>query len=313
MSNIVVTDHGAHPTAAAYYRMCTYELIGANGRLSLGQVFPIQDLTLTALLDKVTQELSRQNGTLVLACHGNPDALIIPLYSGDKIKASRDALNLLGSGRSASAVAPLLKMSETQLNSLRAKMDAVRAMSLDRVEIRGCRVGDSSMTMEAIRDFFGAAKVGAPKIFNAWGTMRADTNQANYNYSRYDRLRHGYHATVGSGGHLGFEFQRRTRTTFRIRNARATSQAHLRRWAVETFPIRLRTMVSTAQGQVAQYRDLREDQVDPDPYDDVPARNLPIHMQLTDSDEIRMPLTTEYRNNLDEVSRPDPNDPLSGF
>lgn len=318
MSNIVVIDHGAHPSAAAYYRLCTYELTGTSGRMALGGVFPIQNLTLGSLMDKIIAELPDQNGTLVLACHGNPEGLIIPMITGDQIKCSRDALNLISSGRPASAVASPLGLTEGELNGLRTKMDAVRAKSLDRIEIRGCRVGQRTTTMEAIQRFLGAANIGAPTVFNAWSTCNPNSHSGSYDYTRYDRETNGYHATIGNSGHLGFIFDRRGQTSFRLRNVRATSSMDVKRWAVQAFPIRLRTMITPAQGPaVPQYRDLRQDVVDPDPYDDVPSNNLPIHMQLDDDDNLIMPNSATYRTNLEEISGLrgafDPNDPLSGL
>ncbi len=319
MSNIVVTHHAAHPAAAPYYNMCSWEQVGATGRIGLGSVFPTSQFTMEAVLDKITGQLSGEGGTIVIVCHGNTGGLIFPLVNNHARKASAQALNMLSSPSRDGEIAGPLAVPEAAIARLRGKMRAAQAKSLDRVEIRGCRVGAEVSTMRAIQRFFGARCVGAPVIYNAYTTCDANTNNPNYDYARHYNGSNRYHWQVAGGGHVGFRFERQARTAFRLRNIRATSPAAFRRWMIQNYPIRLHQVQQTATGPVDVYRDLRAGEVDPDPYDDVPMSNTPIHMQVGDGDRLTLPLEPSYRTNLAEVCGAPPSgqidlsDELSGL
>ncbi len=319
MSSIVVTDHDAHPAAGRYYNMCSWEQTGASGRLGLGSVFPIAQFTMEAVLDQIAGQSSGEGGTIVIVCHGNTGGLIFPLVHRHARKASAQALNMLSGTDDDAAIAQPLSVPEAAIARLRGKMRAAQAKSLDRVEIRGCRVGAEVPTMRAIQRFFGARCVGAPVIYNAYTTCDANTNNPNYDYATHYSGTNRYHWQVGGGGHVGFRFQRQAQTRFQLRNVRASSPAAFRRWMIQNYPIRLHQVQQTATGPVDTYRDMRAGEVDPDPYDDVPMSHTPIHMQVGDGDRLTLPLESSYRTNLAEVCGAPPSlefdlsDPSSGL
>jgi hypothetical protein len=228
-------------------------------------------------------------------------------------------LNLLSGSSSDGDIAPRLAVPEAAIARLRGKMRAAQAKALDRVEIRGCRVGAEVSTMRAIQRFFGARCVGAPVIYNAYTTCRANPNNPNYDYATHYSGSNQYHWQVDGGGHVGFRFQRQAQTAFRLRNVRASSPAAFRRWMIQNYPIRLHQVQQTATGPVDTYRDMRAGEVDPDPYDDVPMRDTPLHMQVGANDRLTLPLESSYRTNLAEVCGAPPSlefdlsDPSSGL
>lgn len=303
MPAIVIIDQAEFPHAPAYYRMCTWEPIGARGSLVLGRIFPVRPLTIERILDVILAQYTTPNGTVITVHHANPDGIVLPLVQRQRMRASRDALNLLTSGRSASSIAEPLRLPEADVARLQGKMQRVQALTLARLEIRGCRLGQSESTMRAVKRFFGAACIGAPTVFNAYGELRPVTRSPTFNYESLERVEGGNHYRVGSDGHVGMVFDRTGRTSFRMGNIRATTEQVYRRWFITKFPVRnlIRMPAGTSGATVEVYMDMRSNEIDADPFDDVPLPASPIHFQLTEQDELHLPLEQDYRNNLREI------------
>ena len=302
MSTMVIINETEFPTAPAYYRMCTWEPVAGRGHLRLGRVIAEQNLTMEKVFDIILRSAPAQGGVIMLVTHAAPEAIILPLVKGHKRVALRDAMLLLSSGRSASSIYQQLDLSEKVVERLLKKMHAVHEKKLARVEVRGCRLGQDRSTMQAAKDFFGARCIGAPTEFNAYGNTNPDLHSAHYKFKRYDRQRGGNRYWMPGDHEVGMEFRRTGRTTFRMRNVRANTPTAWRRWAVSMFPIRFAMSVPVKAGvSVPMPWDMRSNNADPNPFDDVKLPRTPIHFQLTDKEELHLPLEAAYRANLEVI------------
>jgi len=301
LTNIVIIDQTNFQHAASYFGMVTWEPVNGVG-IVIGRVFEVRRLDIDTMLDHIITHLSSSSDTAIVVCHANPDGLILRLIGGRGAGASRDALNLLSGSRPAADVAGPLGLREEQVTNLREKMRAVQALSLDRLEIRGCRVGSNEMTMAAIKRFFGVRKVGAPTVYNAYGRMSVRRDQ-QYDYSRYENQAGGHRYPAGSNDEVGMIFQRSGPIGFTLNNIRTTGEQGFRRWGNAMFPIRMKIVFPGHRGigAITLYNDPSSGEFDLNPLDDVPYPRLPIHFQLTASDELYFPLQQDYLDNLNVV------------
>jgi hypothetical protein len=174
-----------HPHAPPWYKSSPVEPIGNKSTISVKDVTLLEKITLEAVLDQIIA--SKGTTEVVLVSHGSGSGLALPLRDGSTAGAEREVIFALSADRpgedvgidgttkiktpkiSEKAVADLTRLAESQVTTLRTKMNQVRSMKLKHVAFRACNMGISPETMQAFRTFFGAASVSAPKEFDSYG------------------------------------------------------------------------------------------------------------------------------------------------
>lgn len=177
---IIQGGERGHPFAPPWYRSNPVEPIGNSSQIVVKDVTVLEDMTLDSIMDVIIR--AKQTEILVV-CHGWSEGLAIPLMKGRGITggAQRQQIFPLSADRafedggiktpiiSAKDVADQAHMSEQQVTALRAKMNQIRALSLAHVAFRACDMGQSTDSLQAFRNFFGAKSVSAPQLEDSYG------------------------------------------------------------------------------------------------------------------------------------------------
>jgi hypothetical protein len=183
---VILIDREAHPHAPDWYQSRPSEPSGNGLTLTSDVVVALSPITLDAVLTE-TLSRGRSGADVTLVCHARDMGLAIRLVNGGAVRARYDAIGWLASdrevtsdgisapARAASEVAPILMMSETQVTTLREKMNRVRAMRLRHVALRGCNVGTWSNALGNYRDFFGCRSLSGPTLRDTYGVISATT------------------------------------------------------------------------------------------------------------------------------------------
>jgi hypothetical protein len=115
-------------------------------------------------------------GNVVLACHGNTRGL--KLFIGDKAqdvhleREAADAIRRNQSGNETDAnTAQILKMKPDAWAKLKAQIEKVQALGLNRVDARACNIGQDADSMSAMQQFFNCSTFCSPKILDSFGPI----------------------------------------------------------------------------------------------------------------------------------------------
>jgi hypothetical protein len=171
---VAFTDSTGLPEAASYFDAFRQEPIRSGGDITVAKVVPVPSMTLISLLTAIKQESGLK--TLVLACHGSTQGLLIGL----KIYASSNtfdtnAIDMLGSKRGDTAAeakkADGLNLSAKDFTTLRDLSDAVRGIGISRVVIRGCKIGENVAVLAKLKTFFGCVAICAPTVKAYFGKL----------------------------------------------------------------------------------------------------------------------------------------------
>jgi len=175
-----------HPHAPLWYTRNPVEPIGNNSSITVKSTVVHESMTLESILDQIIQ---LESGTeIVIVCHGDGEGLELRLQKGSTAGAERDVIFALAADqpgeeigydgtklktprKSDADLAILTRLTEPQVQALRAKMTQVRAKKLKHIAFRACNMGlhKDRDTMIAFRNFFGAASISAPKEFDSYG------------------------------------------------------------------------------------------------------------------------------------------------
>ncbi|XXT18305.1 hypothetical protein WME94_49555 [Sorangium sp. So ce429] len=177
-----------HPIADEFYRRCPDEPIGATETMHVDGRVLLPGMTLDSLLTSMAT-LAAGGGALVVQ-HGTPEGLSMQLVPGaqplvpargrqraEYVLADARSMGVLADAPGSDALVPVpdaeaatrLNISATQVASLRALMRQVQGLRLAHVGLRACNVGQDSDRTEAIKRFFGAQRLSAPKKRDSYG------------------------------------------------------------------------------------------------------------------------------------------------
>lgn len=183
---VILIDRGAHPHAADWYQSRPSEPSGNGLTLTADDVVALPLITIDAVLTEILRR-GRSGADVMLVCHARETGLAIRLISGGAVRARYDAIGFLASDHEtasdgipapacpASAAAPILMMSESQVTALREKMNRVRALRLRHVALRGCNVGSWSNALGNYREFFGCQSLSGPTLRDTYGVILPPT------------------------------------------------------------------------------------------------------------------------------------------
>ena len=115
-------------------------------------------------------------GNVVLVCHGNTRGLT--LYIGDKKQdvhlelQAADAIRRNQAGKESDEdTAQILKMKPDAYAKLKAQIEKVQALGLNRVDARSCNIGQNADAMSAMQQFFNCSTFCSPKILDSFGAI----------------------------------------------------------------------------------------------------------------------------------------------
>lgn len=236
MPTHVFIDAASFPAAQGYFSASQSERT-AGGTLALqaSHLHSVADFTLANVLSAITNHAAAGDD-IIIVCHGTTAGMSPRLSEDTDVTANSDALNLLSSGRSAASIHDSLRLSEAQAQALKDQRAAVQALGLRRVEIRGCKIGQHQSALSAIRRFFGAGTVGAPRVRNSYARVSFRTNGTEANF-RSITQRRGQVFEVG-GGRVGFVIEMTGHSRFRVTEAWASSPQVLDEWQRQMFSFR---------------------------------------------------------------------------
>lgn len=178
---IVQGGERGHPSAPAWYQSNPIEPIGNRKQIVVKNVIKLDDMTLDSLMDVMIREKEKE---VVVVCHGWSEGLAIPLMGGGIIPggAQRQQIYGLSADRSfddgglktpiisVQEVASRAHLQESDVTRLRTKMNQIRDLKLDHIAFRACNMAaESTDTLQAFRNFFGAKSVSAPKLEDSYG------------------------------------------------------------------------------------------------------------------------------------------------
>jgi len=111
-------------------------------------------------------------GNIVLVCHGTNDGLT--LHIGDKgvtlFIEALDAIRLNQEGKKSNVdTAQILKMEPDAYGTLKALIERVQKLKLNRVDVRACEIGQNDVVMSALQQFFNCNTFCAPKLLDSFG------------------------------------------------------------------------------------------------------------------------------------------------
>jgi hypothetical protein len=243
MGAIAIVQGGpeGHPHAPLWYGSNPVEPIGDKSSLTVKDTTLFETITLDSVLDHI---LASKAYEIVIVCHGGGSGLDLPLLPGAAAGAevriifplsadvSREETGIGGVKtktpiRSDKDVADTAMLTESQVKALRAKMNQIRKLKLKHVAFRACTMGINKDTLEAFRNFFGAASVSAPTQFDSYGTFRPSIG-ADLNGWAKSMRKSGYQISVEGAVAFGTKDTSNARV-YKI-ECRATSEDEFSAW-----------------------------------------------------------------------------------
>ncbi len=207
-----------HPHALPWYRTNPLEPIDGSSVIAVKDAMVTDVMTLEAILDAM---LANQDATeIVIVSHGSGVGLAIPVSPGARSGAEAQIILALSADRSREEVeygtkiktpiksvkdvADLTMLTEDKVNILRTKMNQVQKMNLKHVAFRACNMGGNKDTMVAFRNFFGAASVSAPRLFDSYGKFAPAIVGGLEDWAKAKR-RKGYHISIDNDVAFGIK------------------------------------------------------------------------------------------------------------
>lgn len=169
------TDQSGHPTAGDYYRTFPDEPVLPSGTLHVQHVTELSGLTVSSLLGAI---LASTHTNILIACHGNPNGLRIPLIEGVDRDLGAFAAELLAQWREGKqeefVMARSLGWDTWKLRPLGEFQERVKAIGnkkLGRVELRACNTGADIETLKSLRHFFASKSLTAPTVLDGYAPI----------------------------------------------------------------------------------------------------------------------------------------------
>ncbi|MBL8795662.1 MAG: DUF4157 domain-containing protein [Planctomycetia bacterium] len=153
----------------------------------------LANINLFDVLSRAAEYALTPNGAVLIECHGDPDGLSIPLIPGGlprKIgptgptsiidyltcrhkKYSDDAaaygMFMYEYSKSSGQTERDRQRAVKQLQTMRQKIDILRAKQLRHVAFRACQVGKNPAALNGLKELFGAEHASAPKLRTFFG------------------------------------------------------------------------------------------------------------------------------------------------
>jgi len=127
------------------------------------------------LLDAIAANVPA-GGNALVTCHGNTHGL--KLFFGDpknKIQLETEAMDSVKRNQDGKETdeqtRQILKLSATELTALKASLEKVQKLGLNRIDVRACNVGSSATSMSQLQIFFNCSTFCAPKILDSFGVI----------------------------------------------------------------------------------------------------------------------------------------------
>ena len=212
---IIQGGERGHPFAPPWYSSNPVEPIGNRSQIIVKDVSVLKDMTLESVMDAIVREKQKE---ILLVCHGWTDGLALPLMEGGGITggAQRQQIFPLSADRSfddggmktpvrsVKDVADQAHLSEEQVITLRAKMNQIRDLKLEHVAFRACDMGQSTDSLQAFRNFFGAKSVSAPRLEDTYGQFRSVVGAGVEDWAKAKR-KEGFHVSIDRGVAFGIK------------------------------------------------------------------------------------------------------------
>jgi hypothetical protein len=156
--------------------MCPNEPVLPDGLMPIDRLAYVKDMSVTSLLDAIVAKGSAvSGGDVLLVSHGTIEGLDLNLTKKSQVKLQGRALEALVENASGGLgdfeTARILRTTVDALSVLKEKMAKVRALSINRLELRCCLLGDGPRYLDLTRVFFGASSACAPDVLNAIGAF----------------------------------------------------------------------------------------------------------------------------------------------
>ena len=234
MGTVFVTVAGQHGNNAENF----YNMFPAEPVLPTPQILQIENVvrvsqpSLFTLLRAIVRQGDRD---IVVVSHGVPTQLAIRVMPGIDVGLDAAFVNAILGSDSNAILARRLRTNVRKIAALRTRIHAVQQLNLQRLELRACRVGASSLTLEALKRLFGASVVSAPRVFDGYGGIRdtrPETDAAVL--SRWQRRNPNYQ-TFGTSPNRFFWVNNGSVDPPGISNVFAESWAGVRAWVEAKF------------------------------------------------------------------------------
>jgi hypothetical protein len=229
-----------HPHALPWYRSNPLEPIDGSSVIAVKDAMVTDVMTLEALLDAI---LANQGTTeILIVSHGSGAGLAIPVRPGARSGAEAQVILALAADRSREEVeygtkiktpiksdkdvADLTMLTEDKVSTLRMKMNQVQKMNLKHAAFRACNMGINKDTMVAFRNFFGAASVSAPRLFDSYGKFAPAILGGLEDWAKAKRKK-GYHISIDDD--VAFGIKKTDNFIYTI-EAAATSKDAFKDW-----------------------------------------------------------------------------------
>jgi len=169
----------AQPRALPYYTQFPKEPIpeSAGGFVSIDQTVEVGDETLTTLLGTITKNVSKKGQDVLCAMHGSPEGLRIEIINrvGLEAAAMRLMLAVLEGRQEDPWVFKELRLDDktgpAKWKPIKELIQKVRALELNRLDLRACQVGNDADTMYYLQQFFNCKVCCAPKAWDVFGQI----------------------------------------------------------------------------------------------------------------------------------------------
>lgn len=178
---IAFIDAAAHRHAVAWYRLTPFETMGSY-RAPVTRAVPIARISLEAVLEAIlATPPDAGKRDVIIVGHARDIGLAMPLSSHGRAQSRVDMIRMLAADRgSADGLAPPVSareisqvsgLPERAVDTLRDKMNRVRALRINSVSFRACNIGRWIDTLRDYRRFFGCARVTAPDVRDSYGRI----------------------------------------------------------------------------------------------------------------------------------------------
>jgi hypothetical protein len=182
-NTIAFVESKTHPSAIPFYGLFPNEPIPpekAAGSVTVTKVVELKDSKALTLLDAIGDNAKKGDSVLIVM-HGTDTGLWAEIGSEGKGKSLRrvrlqlNALNVIrrhaeGAHDDAEAAKRLL-IDAAGWKKLKAQIDRVQKLELDRVDLRACNTGQNSIVMNALQIFFNCNTLCAPAIYDSFGPI----------------------------------------------------------------------------------------------------------------------------------------------
>lgn len=219
---VAFTDPTVHPASAPFYRMFPWEPIAPLREIKVDSVVQINNMRMEQLLDRIPAAVG-QGGNLFIIFHGTEAGLSMRLANDVPagLHANAQIMEILDSNRTDIEAAQLCMFPNPntsgaqRIRTIRDKMQRVKDLRMNSVELRACNTGQNNQNMQTIKRFFNCQSLGAPDLRDSYFGLRpntAATSQAEQNW----RNSHSTHRMfdVPAGGRVGISVQMTGHATF---------------------------------------------------------------------------------------------------